>query len=554
MNTKYKLKKPIIVSISLALATATLAPPLFAAETSVGDNPFLQEQYAISESKQLDSLLTPIPQLTQSNQISVKAPEELDLIPIGSKKLHPIKLEATISKSSTLEDLLMKALENNLGIIISKENVKANRFRYASALGRFLPDLSLTAKTQNVYQGGDLVSKIDTQNMTLTYAFFQGGKVFYDSRGRFFDLKASSGALSARTKDVLLDVFKKYNNVLYNQILLHIRLKSLETSRAALSVNSKAYKYGTGTKFAVMQSKAQLASDAQALVAQEVTLRKAKIDLAALLNDQNFENIVPDDDVVFKKLLLEQSLDINGSIEIAVANRPEVKQYLNQWKAAQANTKKAFSALLPVAQLYISPNNTEISSGSGGTNSGTGGGGGNSGSTTGGSSVNLSTSGTGTSSVGLGAVAGKSFSAGLTVSLNLGGLGTSDAATVLANNALAHKAFQEYNLQILSVLQEVRKSFVEVQTAEQELEITNEGAVVARESLRLSGERLKVGIGTNLEYIEAQKTYVNALSTQAKAYIDFQNSQAQLLRDLGVIDINSLTKGYISSLKQPKYN
>lgn len=527
--------------IVLLLLTITLSTgyPLLAANTTAEVSPFLQEQYRLSETKQLDSLLAPIPQLSDSNEISVRTPEEANLIPIGSKKLHPIKLEATITKLSTLEDLLGQALERNLLVQISKETVGANRFRYVGALGRFLPDLSLTERAQNAYQGGDLLTKINTQNLTLTYAFFQGGKVFYDSKARYFDLKASSESLSATVKDVLLDVFKKYNSVLYNQILLHIRLKSLESSRAALSVNSKAYKYGTGTKFAVMQSKAQLASDAQALVAQEVVLRKSKIDLAALLNDRNFENIVPGNDVVYKKFLLEQGLDIGSSLEIAMTNRPEVKQYLDQWKAAQSNTRKAFSALLPVAQLYISPNNTDFSAGSAGSSN----------SAASASNVNLSTSGTGTTSVGLGAVAGRSVSTGISVSMNLGGLGTSDLANSMANNALARKAFKEYNQQILTVLQEVRKSFVDVQTAEQEIEISNEGAVVARESLRLSGERLKAGIGTNLEYIEAQKTYVNALSTQAKAYIDFQNSQAQLLRDLGTININSLTKGYVSSLK-----
>lgn len=533
MSTKAMRAARYSVLLLVALSICSMAQPGHAL-SEMNNSWFLKEQYQKSKQPQNDSLLAPLPEISATSEIKITPPAESDLVAIGSRKLSPLKLEATISRSINLEDVLEQALEKNLAIKISQDSSKSNRYLFGGALGRFLPDLSMTYKVQDIYQRGDLASQIKTRNLSLTYTFFQGGKVFYDTRAKYFDYKASTYSLGASKNDILLDVFKKYNNILYNQILLHIRVKSLESSRAALNVNQQQLDAGTGTKYSVMQSKTQVAQDAQALVAQEVALRKAKIDLAAVLNESLFEDFVPEQVVVSKKHLLDPRIDINHSISLALNNRPELRQYDSLRKSADAVASRSASALMPVAQIYLSPNNTHLYSPSASS------------STTSGStgSVNLSTTGAGTTSVGLGNAVGSSLSFGGTVSWNLSGLGVPDSFTVLSNRTLAHRALQQYNQQVLTVLQELRKSYVDVQTAEQQIEINNEGVEAARESLRLAFIRLKIGNGTNLEYIQSQKSYVDSLTNQAKAYIDYQNAQAQLLRDLGIISSESLVYGW----------
>lgn len=542
------MKKAQLVMLSCALLAGldwlSTAPAM--ADSGI-DSPseswFLEDQYKKSKSPQIDSLLAPLPAKSQDNQIEITPPGRSDLVVIGSHRLDPIKLEATISKNTTLADLLELALQNNLAIKISQETVNAGRYTFVSGLGKFLPDLSMTYKKQSIYQGGDLQSRIGTRNLTLTYAFFQGGRVYFDSRSKYFDYKAAKYALKADKNDILLDVFKKYNNVLYNQMLLHIRVKSLESSRAALSVNSTLFQSGSGTKYAVMQSKTQVASDAQKLVSQEVELRRANIELAALLNQSLFENLVPEQKTVNKKFLLDPSTNVSQALSIALANRPELKEYESQLKAAKANIGKTAAALWPTAQIYLSPNNTNVTTGNSSSSNTSA----SNGSAVSTSSVNLSTSGTGTTSVGLGNALGSSISYGATVSWNLSGLGVPDAAATMASRSLARRAQQQYNQEVLTVIKELRKSYIDVQTAEQQIEITNEGVEAARESLRLAYIRLKVGTGTNLEYIQSQQSYVDALANQAKAYIEFQNTQAQLLRDLGVISVTALVDGYAAN-------
>lgn len=504
---------------------------------------FLQEQYEKSKKPQLETLLSPLPELSKNNQIKVTPPEEKELVPIGFKKLNPLRLEATISRSITLSEILDMALQKNLAIKVSQDTLRSNRYSYLSSLGKFLPDLSMTWKVQDMYQNNCLTNQFTTRNMTIAYAWFQGGKVYYNSLANFFNYRAARYSLQANRNDVLLNVYKLYNNVLYNQVLLHIRLKSLESSRGSLHVTEQQYSAGTGTHYAVMQSKTQVASDTQALVAQEATLRKANIDLAAALNQSLFENYQPDQVNISKKYLISPRLDMSEAVSLTMSKRPELKQYYALCRQASANAGQQAAALLPTAQLFFTPGNTSVYMP--GQTAGAGSGSGSSP-----SSVNLSTTGAGTTSVGLGNAVGTSISIGGTVSWNLAGLGTTDTANTLAAKALARRSLNQYNQQVVAVMQELHKSFIDVQTAEQQIEITGENVEASRESLRLALIRLKVGNGTNLEYIQSQKTYVDALTSQAKSYIDFLNAQAQLLRDTGTIDAATLVRGYSDGLPQ----
>jgi len=53
-----------------------------------------------------------------------------------------------------------------------------------------------------------------------------------------------------------------------------------------------------------------------------------------------------------------------------------------------------------------------------------------------------------------------------------------------------------------------------------------------------------MGVGTNLELIQAQRDYIQALINQAQAIIASNQAQAQLLHDAGIISVETLTAGF----------
>jgi len=507
-------------ALLLVLLLSTAQPlQVHAADSDTNEDvaSLLRSEYAKSVPIS-DTLLQPLP-THSDNGIDISFPPAKYLLPIGEQKLPPIKLEASFNRGITLQEALTICLYNNLPIKISKDLLNSQRALFTGALGRFLPDLSMTYRKQDIDGNGQRIASLTTSSTALTWTFFQGGAVLFGAIGKYYDMKAAKGAYSATVNNSLLDVYKKYNDVLYNQALLRVRIKAVETSRSNLHLTKEQLKAGTGTKYAVMQSETQLASDAQNLISQQVATRKSAIALAVTLNVPVLSNLLPEEDVLSKTYIVDPTLDAAKLSSLAMKNRPEIKEYESQYRSVKASVAAVAGPLMPSAQIFVSANNNQIDGGA--------------------SITALSAPGgipsAGTSGIGIGGVAGKSLTLGSSVTWTLSGMGVRDSSNIVSNRFLARRAMNQYNQELLSISQEVRDSFLDMETAEQQIDITNVNVKASREGLRLAELRLKAGTGTNLELIQSQKSYVEALASQIKAFIDFRNAQAQVLRDTGAI-------------------
>jgi outer membrane protein TolC len=264
-------------------------------------------------------------------------------------------------------------------------------------------------------------------------------------------------------------------------------------------------------------------------------------------------------------------LNIGQLTEIAVRNRPELGQFNQSRLAAVRQIQVQMANLMPTAQFFLSANRNQTErGGSAGGGAATGGanlgsliGTGASGNGVGGSSVvgvgagGIGGSATGATTVipaggggGAGIAVGgggnntntsESFTMGFDINWNLQGLGVPDAMTTMSQRYLARQAMLQYNQTAINVLTQVRSSYLNTLTAEEQVDVTGEAVIAGREGLRLANLRLQHGVGTNLELIQAQRDYITALINQAQAIINFNISQAQLLHDIGQISLATLT-------------
>src|SRR5262249_308052 len=99
------------------------------------------------------------------------------------------------------------------------------------------------------------------------------------------------------------------------------------------------------------------------------------------------------------------------------------------------------------------------------------------------------------------------------------------------------------NQTLINVLQEVRDAYLTSQTAERQIEVATKGVLSAAEELRLARVRLANGVGTNIDVINAQRDFTQALVTKADAIVVFNIGQAQLLRNMGLISVDNLSSG-----------
>jgi outer membrane protein TolC len=534
------------------------------------------------------------------------------LIPIAS--LKPIQLEASYSQPITLKDALNYALQYNLPIKIARESWKYQKYQYLSALVSAvpIPNFFMGYSTTGSHTLPDINSNAQLFQPTIRYPVFQGGGAVYSAWAQYYRDKGWKQAYYASINDCLLDVYQKYNNLVLQHAVLHIRVKSVEVSQAQLKLNNAQYVAGTGTKFAIMQSRTQLATDKQALLQQQIIVRQAALALAFALNLPMAVNLVPEEASIQEALLIDRQAPVAEYMQIALNKRPELRQYEMFHLAGARSVQIAASGLYPQASFFTTYTHSktivnppggnvagvavaQINSAINGpgtasnnalgqtasfspTSSTTANAGANNTISTpvvaasGGMPLNVIQSGSlvtsgavapsiaggngsggfsssnvnGSNTAGPGVFPGvfNTYQAGWTGSYNLNSIGLGTVASTLSAEALVPQALQEANQELLLVEAQVRADYVSTLSAKEQIDNGAYGIASSGEALRIAGLRLNAGMATNLELIQAQRDYINALITQAQAIESSNLAQAQLVHDIGTISVETLTRNY----------
>jgi OMF family outer membrane factor len=353
--------------------------------------------------------------------------------------------------------------------------------------------------------------------------------VLYPALAQFYRERGWKEAWHTTINDSLLDAYLKYMNLLLNHALLHIRAKSVEVSQAQLDLNNSMYKSGVGTRFAIMQSRTQLASDQQALLQQQLTTRQAALALAYSINLPVSVNLVPIEESITEQEMVNQSTKIETMLTTAIHNRPDLRQYEYFRVSAARNVQTAASPLYPNLAFFTTytRSSTTETAGEGAFAS----------------SASLA---------GAGVFGGlfNTFQTGMVLSWTLPSLGLSNVANIVSARALSRQSLLQANQQLLLVQQQVRQDYLAMHIARDQIDNAAYGVASGAEELRLAELRLKAGVGTNLELIQAQRDYINALITQAQAIIASNQAQAQLVHDSGTISVETLTRGYSAPSSQ----
>ena len=355
----------------------------------------------------------------------------------------------------------------------------------------------------------------------MSYPVFLGGNDFYSALAQYYRLKGWQETYKSNVNDALLDVYQKYTNLVLSHSLLKIRVKAVEVSKLQLNLNNEQYRAGSGTAFAIMQSRSQLAADKQALLAQQVATRQASLLLGYALNMPLAANLVPDREYLTESALINERMSIDELLNIAIVHRPELRQYEFFRYAAARNVQVAASNLYPTVSLSQTFNKSETTT------------------KTAASSGNTTIEGAG--------IFGGLFNtlqSGLSVGYSLPNLGMNYVASIVSSRALSRQSSLQANQELQLVDQQVRLDYIVALTAKEQIDNAAYGAESSSEALRMAELRLQSGLGTNLELISAQRDYINALYTQAQAIVASNGAQAQLLHDLGVITTENLVAGY----------
>jgi outer membrane protein TolC len=458
--------------------------------------------------------------------------------------LNPFQLDATTANTINLRQSLITGLEQNLDLAISRTNTKQRQFAYFSSLGNFLPDptfgysdyltsgrIGLPVSAASLFggssattlgaTGGTAVSGLSSSSGTSTirvhhpfeimhagmeFYAYRGGSVLFGALQSRHNYRAAKHQEKASLSDTLMTITQNYYNLVLAEALLQIRIDAVRTSEEQLRRNLDRFHSGLATNLDVLQSRTQLSRDRQALVDQQISRRSASISLSTSLNVDLGLDLKPVELVVKKVRLVDPRLNVSDILQLAIDNRPELKQYEELRLAAKRSIMVAAANLQP--SVLLSGNAYGI-----------------------GPPSNVQA---------LGVFA-------INANWRLRGFGTVDGFDVQQARWQARQASLQSQKQLQTVLSQVRNSYLQILDKEKNIEQASDEVNSSLEELRLAELRKSSGLGLNLDIITAQRDYTQALVDKAQAIINFDIAQAQLVHDTGLISVDALTSNRLLS-------
>jgi outer membrane protein TolC len=465
-----------------------------------------------------------------SDVIELPKPELKALITID-ERMNPYELEASGGRTISLRQALLTAVDQNLDIGIANTRVSSQKWTYLGSLGKFLPTPTLgyytgyakgslnfpifgsntqngssgqagnNNATQGSTQGTPINSAFNIATAGFAYDAYQGGKVVFTALQNRNLLRAQRAESKATFSDSLLQTAQNYYNLVLSEALLQVRIRAVETSVEQLRINSQLAQNGLATNLDVLQSKTQLSRDRQALIDQQVARRTAAITLADTLNMQLGEDLAPAVRILRKVRLVSTDLKTGDLLRLAIDHRPELKQYEELRKAAKKAIIVATSPLQPTAKLQ-------------------------------GNVIGLGPHISSMETI---------YALFFSVNWKLNNLGTYDLSNVQSSRYQARQRLLEANKELVTVLDQVRTSLLSSLRSEKNIYETMNEVRSATEELRLAQLRFENGLGTNIDIINAQRDLTTAQIDHAQAIINFNIAQVQLVHDIGLTSVDTLT-------------
>lgn len=478
-------------------------------------------------------------------QIIVAPPMLTALITLDDR-MSPYRLDGSGARTVTLNDVASAAVGQNLDIKIVGSISDIRRWDMMEKAGGFLPnilnEMSYQGFTGNYASPGGIALKLQNYFWNPTSEFqwylYRGGGVLHTYLQKRHEWKASKWATGYTTNDTLLSAVKQFYELAENDVLLQIKIKTVEAGSGLLLINEDLYANGVNTMMEVLQAKTQLSRDRQELIKQQIARRQSAVKLSTTLNQNAATDLSLANRQVTKLRLVDKSMTINDLLRVAIDNRPELKRFEELRLAAKEEIKAKKAPLLPqiyasaaavgtfarVATINDTSNQQLPFTSSGGASTAVTG--------SGGSGLPL---GSNPGSEGRHKAGRSLFILGVDMQWQIGGLGLTDVSKIQAARANARRYQLEFLRELNSVCQQVRDSYLNVIQAENLIYETTDAVNSSKEQLRVAKDRLTNGVGTNLDVIDAERSFTRALIDKAKAIIEFNIAEVQLLRDIGRI-------------------
>lgn len=314
----------------------------------------------------------------------------------------------------------------------------------------------------------------------------------------------------ARVIQIVQQVTKSYWDLVFSIADLKVKQLSLELAKRLVEINNAKFEAGVIAKIEIIQAETDVAVRKEAVLFAQSAIEDNEEVLKKLINpsEDNFlykTTLRPTEIPRFQK----KAVDIQDATKKALAHRPELKQLDIELNNLRLSEQQAQNNLLPslnfVGSIGLSGLQPILAN-----------------------SVDSTFSGD-----------QYEWATGFVFEVPLG---NREARARYRQVLLQKKQTQDqYLAQVATIKFEISRLLRAINTFEASIYASRESTRLAKEQLLAEEQRFNVGLSTNFRVSEVQEDYVQALSRELKAIIDYEKSlidldtaQTSILESVGV--------------------
>lgn len=269
------------------------------------------------------------------------------------------------SKKWTLEECVNYAIKNNISIKQSELDAKSAAIEKSAAVGNFLPSFNINGShswniglNQNITTGllENQTTQFTSAGINSNVAIYNGMQNQNRLRRANLAIVASEYQLSKMKDDISLNVANAFLQILFNIENLKVQKEQLSNNEKQLLRSQELVNAGVVPRGDLLDIKATVATNNQAIVTAENALLISKLSLAQLLQLDNFRDFDIADanyDAKESSTLLQTPAAIFAK---AKEERVELKIAKTNLEMAERDLKIARGAYQPSLQGFYSLN------------------------------------------------------------------------------------------------------------------------------------------------------------------------------------------------------
>ena len=399
----------------------------------------------------------------------------------------------------TLEDCINNAIKYNPSIQASIYNDEAYKTRIGQAWANYFPSISAgldVSRSGNKYIGGGPYGGSMNQYLTMGYVpsvsadmlIFDFGKTKANADMAKRMYEAAQQETKENINTIIYNIKATYYNIIFAQAQVKVYEDTVADYQLQLEQAWGFYRYGTKPKIDVVTAEYNLGKAKLNLVKAKNVLDVAQVQLSQIMGMPEYTNYELSDQLTLNLFDITEENAINTAYEV----RPELIAAKKSADAAKLNLRAARREFTPNLGLYGSYGNGI------------------------GNEYNLQSGQIG---------AGLSYNG-----LNVFRL----KKQVDEARAEYKKANAQYEDIRNSVYYNVKKNYLELETAREEIVIAKLALDQAKEQYRQVTGRYKAGVGDAIELKDGENTYLNARLDFYNAVLNYNTVAASLEREIGL--------------------